>query len=267
MFTGITNMAISTQNITHPMAQFTPRTRVLVVDDHPAIRDALAAVITDSSDLVLCAEAESSEQVFRAVERLSPEVAVVDIALPDAHGLDLIANLLARYPSMRVVVFSVYDERIYAERAIRAGALGYVMKHEPVHEVLEAIRCVARGEVYLSRAMASRIVSKASLRRPSRPSAPTDLLTDREIAVLQLLGEGNSVESIAERLHLSRKTVETHRRNAKEKLGFDSVSELLLFAVRWTDAQNRSGGDLQHPPVTQSPPDSAGSGGMRRLSG
>lgn len=213
----------------------------MIVDDHPAIRDALAAVIADSSDLALCAEAESGEQVFRAVEQFNPDVAVVDIALPDTHGLDLIANLLARYPDLRVVVFSVYDERVYAERAVRAGALGYVMKREPVHEVLEAIRCASRGEIYLSRGMASRIVTRAALRRSTQPASPTDLLTDREIAVLQLLGEGNSVENIAERLHLSRKTVETHRRNAKEKLDLDTVNELLLFAVRWTDAQNRAG--------------------------
>ena len=222
-------------------AKLTTRTRVLVVDDHPAIRDALAAVIADSNDLALCAEAESSEQVFRAVEQYHPDVAVVDIALPEAHGLDLIANLAARYPALRVVVFSVYDERVYAERAVRAGALGYVMKREPVREVLEAIRCAARGEIYLSRGMASRIVTRAALRRSTQPASPTDLLTDREIAVLQLLGEGNSVDSIADRLHLSRKTVETHRRNAKEKLEFDTVNELLLFAVRWTDAQNRAG--------------------------
>jgi len=222
-------------------SKLTTRTRVLVVDDHPAIRDALAAVIADSNDLALCAEAKSSEQVFRAVEQFHPDVAVVDIALPDVHGLDLIANLMARYPSLRVVVFSVYDEQVYAERAVRAGALGYVMKQEPVQEVLEAIRCAARGEIYLSRRMASRIVTRAALRRSTKPSSPTDLLTDREIAVLQLLGEGNSVENIAERLHLSRKTVETHRRNAKEKLEFDTVNELLLFAVRWTDAQNRTG--------------------------
>lgn len=228
------------------------RTRVLVIDDHPAIRDALAAVIADSNDLALCAEAESSEQAYRAVDQLSPDVAVVDIALPDSHGLDLIANLLARYPSLSIVVFSVYDERVYAERAVRAGALGYVMKQEPVHEVLEAIRCAARGEVYLSRAMASRIVTRASLRRSTQPTSPTDLLTDREVAVLQLLGDGNSVDSIADRLHLSRKTVETHRRNAKEKLGLDTVNELLLFAVRWSDAQNRAGGDgLNWPSETE----------------
>ena len=226
-----------------PTSSFSARTRVLVVDDHPAIRDALATVIADSNDLALCAEAESSEQTYRVVEQLKPDVAVIDIALPDAHGLDLIANLKARYPSLRVVVFSVYDERIYAERAVRAGALGYVMKQEPVQEVLEAIRCAARDEIYLSRAMASRIVTRASSRGSTQPMSPTDLLTDREVAVLQLLGEGNSVENIAERLHLSRKTVETHRRNAKEKLEFDTVSELLLFAVRWTDAQNRSGDD------------------------
>ena len=215
-------------------------TRVLVVDDHPAIRDALAAVIGSCHDLIVCAEARTAEEAFKAVEREHPDVAVVDVSLPDAHGLDLVPNLLARHRELRVVMYSVYDELVYAERAIRAGALGYVMKREPTRVVLEAIRYAARDEVYLSRGMASRIVTKAALRRSTRPSSLTDLLTDREVAVIQLLGEGRSVEDIAERLHLSRKTVETHRRHAKEKLNLDTVPELLMYAIRWTDAQARS---------------------------
>lgn len=217
------------------------QTKVVVVDDHPAIRDALASVIANSSDLIFSGEASSGEEAFRVLGKEGADVAIIDIGLPDTHGLDLVENLVAQHAELRIIVFSVYDEDVYAERAIRAGALGYVMKREPVHSVLEAIRCVARGDVFLSRAIASRIVTRSALKRSAEPSSPIDQLTDREVAVFQMLGEGFSAEAISNRLHLSRKTVETHRRHAKEKLGFESVSELLLFAVRWTDGQRRDG--------------------------
>ena len=217
------------------------QTKVVVIDDHPAIRDALATVIAHSGDLVFSGEASSGEEAFRVLGKEGANVAIIDIGLPDTHGLDLVENLVAQHPDLKVVVFSVYDEDVYAERAIRAGALGYVMKREPVQVVLEAIRCVSRGDVYLSRTIASRIVTRSALKRSAEPSSPIDQLTDRELAVFQMLGEGYSVEAISKRLHLSRKTVETHRRHAKEKLGLESVSELLLFAVRWTDGQRREG--------------------------
>ncbi len=216
---------------------------VVVVDDHPAVRDAIADAVGAESDMELVGSAGSAADAFDLVRRVSPNVAVVDISLGDAHGLDLVQNLKAEMPDLEVVVFSMYDENVYAERALRAGARGYVRKSEPTTVVTEAIRSAAAGEIYLARHAASRILSKVAFggSNPSKRSAgePEGLseLTDREMAVFQLLGQGRPAEDIAEQLNLSRKTVETYRRRAKEKMGFDSVTELLQFAIQWTYAQ------------------------------
>ncbi len=213
--------------------------RVLVVDDHPAIREALSDTIKNKIDMELCGEASASDEAFRLVEKLKPDVAVVDISLDDAHGLDLVQNIRAQFPDTQVVVFSMYDENVYAERAIRAGASGYLMKSESTQSVIDAIRDVDQGEVHLSRRMASHILNKVALGRTSGPRFAIDELTDREMAVFQMLGEGYTVDEIKDRLNLSRKTVETYRRRAKEKFGFDSVAELLQYAVQWTYGQAR----------------------------
>ncbi len=212
--------------------------RVLIVDDHPAIREALKETIGTKMGIDLCGEAGTASEAMRAVEQAKPDVAIVDISLEDAHGLDLVQNIRVQFPEVHVIVFSMYDEDVYAERAIRAGASGYLMKSEPTHKVIEAVRWVTRGEVYLSHRMASRILSKVARGQSSRPSFAVDEFTDREMAVFQMLGEGYTIEEITDRLNLSRKTVETYRRRAKEKLGFDSVSELLQFAVQWTHGQS-----------------------------
>lgn len=210
-------------------------------------------MIQNAPDFALSGEAGTADEGFTLVQRDVPDVVVVDVAMPDTHGLDFVRNLLSVYPDLGVVVYSIYDEMIYAERALRAGALGYVMKRESSAVVREAIRSVARGEAYLSRAMSSRILTRA-VGKPGKASAPlTDLLTDREVEVLQLLGEGSDLDEIASRLHVSRKTVETHRRHVKEKLELNSISELLVFAVRWTETQppadGRAGplGDVEVP--------------------
>jgi DNA-binding NarL/FixJ family response regulator len=214
--------------------------RVLVVDDHPAIREALGNMLQSKTDLALVGEAASAGEAMKVIEKAKPDVAVVDIALEDVHGLDLVQNIRTQYPDVQIVVFSMYDELAYAERAIRAGAFGYVMKSESTARVLEAIRSVARGEIYLSRRMASRILSKVVKGREHKLGFAMDELTDREMAVFQMLGQGYSMHDITERLHLSRKTVETYRRRAKEKLGFETVAELLQYAVQWTYGHVRS---------------------------
>ncbi len=214
--------------------------RTYVVDDHPAIREAIRDTIEATIDMDLCGESGSSEEAFRDIEELKPDVAIVDISLDDAHGLDLVRNVRAQYPDVRILVFSMYDEHVYAERAIRAGASGYLMKSEPTQNIITAIRRVHEGDVYLSDNMSSRISNEAAAGRTSEPSFAIDELTDREMAVFQMLGQGYNVEEIQDRLSLSRKTIETHRRRAKEKLGFDTVSELLQYAVRWTDGQSTS---------------------------
>ena len=221
---------------------------VLVVDDHPAVRDAIADAVGAQPDMDLVGLAGSADEAFELVRTTRPDVAVVDISLGDAHGLDLVQNLRAEVDALEVVVFSMYDEAVYAERALRAGARGYVRKSEPTTAVTEAIRAAAAGEIYLARRAASRILSKVAFgggataaqtsvgREGSEPGL--EELTDREMAVFQLLGQGRPPEEIADRLNLSRKTVETYRRRAKEKLGFESVTELLQFAIQWTYAQS-----------------------------
>ena len=217
-------------------------TSVMVVDDHPAVRDAVALAVAAEPDLTLAGVAGSAAEAFDVLRAGAPDVAVVDISLGDAHGLDLVQSLRAERDGLQVVVFSMYDEAVYAERALRAGALGYVRKSEPTSSVTEAIRAAAEGQIYLERRAASRLLARValgaegSLGGDGAPSGLSDL-TDREMAVFQLLGQGQTVDDISDRLNLSRKTVETYRRRTKEKLGLVSVSELLQYAIRWTYAQ------------------------------
>ena len=210
------------------------RTGVFIVDDHPAIREALTASINSKIDMRVVGESGTAKKALRKMERHMPDVVVVDISLEDAHGLDLVEEIRSRFSDLRVVVFSMYDESVYAERAIRAGASGYVMKSASTEDVVNAIQSVSEGDVYLSQRMSSRILSKVIRQQDYAFSSATEQLTDREMTVFQKLGEGESVRDIAEELDLSRKTVETYRRRAKEKLGFDTVDELLQYAVQWT---------------------------------
>lgn len=220
-----------------PPTRTTDDTRVFLVDDHPAVRAAVHDTIEVEDDVTVCGEAPTADEAFREIDTLTPDVVIVDISLTDAHGLDLIQNMEAQYPSVKSVVFSKYNERVYAERAIRAGASGYVMKNEPTEHIIEAIRSVENGELYLSQSMASRLLNKVATDHVSDSSTATDDLTDREMAVFQMLGQGYSVNEIKNRLNLARKTIETYRRRAKEKLGFETVSELLRYAVKWTHSQ------------------------------
>jgi len=221
----------------------TSHIRVYLVDDHPAIREAVRDTIESTIDMEICGESASSDEAFRDIEELKPDVAVIDISLNDAHGLDLVQNVRAQHSDVCMVVFSMYDEDVYAERAIRAGASGYLMKSEPTENIVEAVRSAHEGEVYLSRKMSSRILNKVAMGQSSEPCFAIDELTDREMAVFQMLGQGYSVQEIQDRLSLSRKTIETYRRRAKEKLGYDTVSELLQYAVQWTYGQGTSGED------------------------
>jgi DNA-binding NarL/FixJ family response regulator len=207
---------------------------VLIVDDHPAVREALTSNIDGRIGMRVIGEVGSAQHALELLERRCPDVAIVDISLNDAHGLDLIAEIREMRPSVRVLVFSMYDEGVYAERAIRAGASGYLMKREATDRVIEAIQSVNDGEVFLSQRMSSRILSKVIRQQEYTLSSATEELTDREMAVFQMLGKGHSMRDIADELDLSRKTIETYRRRAKEKLGFDTVSELLQYAVQWS---------------------------------
>lgn len=218
---------------------------VFLVDDHPVIRDALTDIIESESDLEVCGEASSSKEALRQIGKILPNVAIVDISLNDAHGLDLLEQVRTQYPEVKTIVFSMFDENVYAERAIRAGAAGYLMKSEPMEKIVDAIRSVERGEIYLSHRLSTQILSKVVQNDSSDPSFAVDELTDRELAVFQMLGQGDSVQEIASRLRLGRKTIETYRRRAKDKLGFDSVNALLQYAVQWTYGQGTHGRDAK----------------------
>lgn len=209
---------------------------VYLVDDHPPIRDAIRSRLDEVIDMEVCGETGSSEEALHQIEELKPEVAVVDLSLKDGHGLDLIEALHVRCPSVQPVVFSMYDEKTYAERALRAGGSGYLMKKESTDALVEAIRTASEGGVYMSEKMTSRILDNVA--EGGGTNFPIDELTDRELSVVQMLGQGYSVEEIKDRLNLARKTVETYRRRAKEKLGFDKVSELLQFAILRTYGQD-----------------------------
>ena len=202
--------------------QSSSRTRVVIIDDHPAIRVALSNVIEAALDLHLVGQASSADAGFRLIEKEKPDVAIVDVSLEDAHGLDLVQNVTALYEDVKVLVFSMYNESVYAERALQAGAKGYLMKGESPERVVEGIRAIMNGEVFLSRKMVSQIIM-GSTGTKDKASGP------------------GSIEEITERLSLNRKTVETYRRRAKEKLGLDSVAELLQYAIQWTHAQPAPG--------------------------
>lgn len=211
--------------------------RVFVVDDHPAIREALAETMKRREDLRMVGEASTASEALAVIKQSNPDVAIVDISLQEGHGLDLIGQIRLRFPSVRIVIFSMYEETVYAERAIRAGALAYVMKTESTQQVIKAVRQAVRGQLYLSRRMSSRILTRI-VRGKVRPdlSFAVDDLTDRELVVFQMLGEGLGVNEIARHLRISRKTVEAYRRRAKEKLRLESVGALLQYAIHWTSS-------------------------------
>ncbi|PEN09638.1 DNA-binding response regulator [Longimonas halophila] len=217
------------------------RTNVFIVDDHPAIREAVSAAISQRVNMRVSGEARSGAQALEQIKRRTPDVAIVDISLKDMHGLDLIEHIRDVSPSVRIVVYSMYDESVYAERALRAGASAYVMKNKPTTDVINAVESVHGGNVYLSRRMSSRILGKVIRQQDYEVGSTTERLTDREMTVFQMLGEGHTVRDIADKLELSRKTIETYRRRAKEKLGFDTVSELLQYAVQWTYGREGKG--------------------------
>jgi DNA-binding NarL/FixJ family response regulator len=223
-------------------------TSVFLVEDHPAILEAVTGTVNETPDVEVAGTTGSTTEAFRQIEKHQPDVVVVDISLEDGHGLDLIQNVQAQCPGVKSIVFSMYDETVYAERALQAGASGYLMKDEPLEALIDGIRAVSEGEVYLSDEMSSRVLNKAVRGEEDKAAPPIDKLTDRELAVFQMLGEGYNLDEIQDRLNIARKTVEAYRRRAKEKLGVDSVAEVLQYAVKWTSAPEDGAGSLEDAP-------------------
>lgn len=210
------------------------KARVLLVDDHPILRKGLAQMINMEQDLTVCGEAEEAGKAFELVGTLQPDVAVVDISLKTGNGIELVKNVKARYPELPILVLSMHDESLYAERALRAGSLGYIMKEEATEQVLVAIRRVLKGEIFLSEKMKSRMLQQLTTGgRGKVVVSPIENLTDRELEVFRLIGEGRSTRQIAAELHLSVRTVEAYREYIKSKLNLRNATELVQHAFHW----------------------------------
>jgi DNA-binding NarL/FixJ family response regulator len=214
------------------------RHRVFIVDDHPLVREGLANLINQQTDLMVCGQAEDAAQTLAGIGVSRAELALIDISLKTASGLELVKDLKVHFPDVALIVLSMHDEMLYAERAIRAGARGYVMKRETTKEVLTAIRRVLQGDVYVSERVVNLMARRLGSPRKSAASSPVEQLSDRELEIFRLLGQGRTTSQIAADLHLSLKTVQAYCARAKEKFGVDSLTELLRAAIRWEDASH-----------------------------
>ncbi len=213
--------------------QAVPKKRILVVDDHPIVRQGLSLLINREADMVVCGEAEEAMGAMHVLASARPDVLILDISLNGPDGLDLLKSVRATHPALPVLILSMHDESIYAERALRAGANGYIMKQEATEKVLVAVRRILTGEIYVSDRIANRmlrhyITGSGNLRNSSIAD-----LSDRELEVFRLIGEGHGTRQIAEELHLSVKTVESYQAHIKEKLSLRSARELMQHAIQW----------------------------------
>jgi DNA-binding NarL/FixJ family response regulator len=216
------------------------KTKILIVDDHPIVRQGLAELINHEDDLVVCGQAEDGHQAMAAIKKLQPDLAIVDISLKETSGMELIKDIKAQYSDLVVLALSMHDESLYAERALRAGAKGYIMKAEATENVVSAIRKVMTRQIYVSDRMAAKMVRKLVGGGPDVGASAIDRLSDRELEVFSLIGQGFGTRQIAERLHLSVKTVETYRAHIKEKLNLADASELLRYAIQWTASRHEN---------------------------
>ncbi|MEI7534441.1 MAG: response regulator transcription factor [Verrucomicrobiae bacterium] len=216
-----------------------PERRILIVDDHPMMRNGLAQLINNELGLKVSAEADTAGQAIDLAAKQRFDLALLDISLPDKSGLELIKDLRALQPELPILVVSMHDEMIYAERVLRAGGRGYIMKQAGGEKFLGAIRQVLAGQIFVSDKMSARILEIFSGRQSKTASSPVQKLSDREFEVFQLIGQGIGTRDLAAQLHLSVKTVEVHRANIKKKLNLKTAPDLVRQAVRWFDSQNR----------------------------
>ena len=215
----------------------TGKKRVMIVDDHPLVRQGINMLLANEDDLEVCAEAETASGALAAMEKAKPDVAIVDLTLKESSGLELLKDVRIRYPDVLVLVLSMRDEGLYAERVLRAGARGYVTKEEGPEKVLEGLRKILQGHIYISEKMASKVMSKIVEGASESGGSPMNLLTDRELGVFELIGNGLPTREIAKKLHISPKTVDSHREHIKDKLKLDSGTELLKQAIQWSQIQ------------------------------
>jgi len=221
----------------NPRCDLPETKRLLIVDDHPLFRKGLEELIHSDAAFAVCGEADNAAAAMEVIRKLHPDMAIVDLSLPGANGIELIKNIRAEFPSLPVLVLSMHDESLYALRALRAGADGYVMKHEAMANVIQAIREVFNGRPYLSPAMAAQVITKFAHRQAEGETDAVERLSDRELEILELIGKGNEVRQIAKLLHLSPKTVETHRAHIKDKLDLKNAREVARVALQWLSAR------------------------------
>jgi len=221
------------------MAPLARKSRILLVDDHPIVRQGLGLLIDREPDLSICGEADGAHSAFHAITTLRPDLVVLDVSLSGPDGLDILKEIRSKSGSLPVLILSMHDETIYAERALRAGANGYIMKQEATEKVLVAIRRILQGDLYLSERLTNTMLHHFAHGTLSKNS-PIVGLTDRELEIFRLIGEGHSTRQIANELHLSVKTIESHQAHIKEKLALRNARELVQHAIEWT--VNLSGG-------------------------
>lgn len=214
--------------------------QILIVDDHPLMRKGLALIIDAEPDLHICGQASKAEEALEALEKLKPDMVIVDVSLPGMSGLELTKHMLALRPNLIILMVSRHDEALYAERAIRAGARGYVMKMVAAEEILKAIRRVLNGGIYVSDKINERLLVGMATGHKHLTQSPLEVLSDRELEVFELTGRGLGTKEIAERLYLSVKTVESYRARIKNKLNLSNATELMLHAVQWVEGEGNS---------------------------
>ncbi len=218
----------------------TNTTRILIVDDHPIVRQGISLLVNHEPDMMICGEADSASSALKVIEQARPDVAIVDLSLNQSSGLELIKDIKIRYPQLQILVLSMRDESFYAERVLRAGARGYITKEEGTEKVIEGIRAILGGHVYLSERLASKMINKWVDGGSNKSGPLIQNLTDRELQVFELLGMGMSTREVAQKLHLSIKTIESHREHIKDKLDLAGATELLKHAIQWVQYQQGS---------------------------
>ena len=221
-------MAASTKN-----EIATASTRIIIVDDHPLVREGLIGLLAAQSDFVVCGEAAGVAEARQLVASTTPDVAIIDLTLSDGSGIDLIKELRTKCPAVKLLVLSMHNESLYAERALRAGAVGYVSKHEASRTIVQAVRTILAGKLYLSPTMTELVVQRAFVAGADLSRPAVDRMTEREREVFELIGQGLSSRQIAVKLEVSPKTIETHREHIKEKLELTTSTELTRYAVQW----------------------------------
>lgn len=213
--------------------------KILIVDDHPILRDGLIRLIHEEQDLTVCGQAEDAHQAIQAINESRPDIAIVDITLKSSDGIDLMKSIRSQYPKLPVLILSMHDETLYAERALRAGANGYIMKQEASEKLMEAVHEILSGRIYCSDKISRRVIRKFARGKADIKDSPIDSLSNRELQVFRLIGCGYRTSEIAKKLYLSVKTIETYRTHIKEKLNLANSAELLRYAILWVNSQQR----------------------------